>query len=463
MRVRALLGVSVTSSILLLTGCSQVNKLFGNGHSDRYQRSGSIQSLALPPDLTAPKYDATFTVNKGGRSAAHGHTIGSSGTSVLPESVDMVMKGQGAKRYLEVTMPANALWQKTQGFWSSTNVQLKRDEPQIGIMETDWIEKSGHLPQGMLQRALGSILKNATDSSSRDRYTLRFERAANKTNIYMTHRGAEKVMSDYGSKWEIGPSRTEASAEMLNRLQAYLQTHAKKPKAVIAAKPKPIVKPQPVRQAKLSVVRATASAPHLSTPTMPVRIESTVNKGVALSMAGTLGAGVVNLPKKQVRSISKQRSIQPRSKKPVEPVQIAQTEGVEDVKETVSVKAKPEVKRVVKSKTAAKLAFLSKTTDGQPALGVRNSFGKTWTATEPVLKKTGFIIDGKNAKNGLYAIQYKGRKGKKAIIKKGSKQILHIIKIGKVSAMRLLDINGKPLNANKAKKILRSLAQGFNR
>ncbi len=444
MIVRALLSVSVASSILLLTGCTQVNKLFdnGNGNEGKYERSGSVQALDLPPDLTSPKYDSTFTVNDvNGATSVQAAT---DGVMVLPESVDMRMKGQGTNRHLEVGMSVNALWQKVQGFWSSKDVKLKRSEPQIGIMETDWIETRGHLPQGMIQKALGSILKNATDSGIRDRYTLRFERAANKTNIYMTHRGAEKIVTDFGSKWEMRPARLEASAEMLNQLQAYLQTHAKKTKAVVATKPKP------VRQTKPKVVSVSPSS-QLLTPrrlAASVGIEPTLNKSVALSTAGTLGADVVNLPKKQqVRPMPKPR--------PVQVVQAKTSRVISPEKPIVA-------KSAVKPKTETKLAFLSTTNDGQPALEVRKGFSKTWAKTASVLKKTGFGIDGKNAKNGLYAIQYTGRKGKKAVIKKGSKQILHIIKIGRVSAMRLLDINGQPLEAKKATKILRALAQGFN-
>jgi len=445
--VRALLGVSVVSSVLLLTSCTQVNKLFDNGKAGKYERSGSIQPLDLPPDLTSPKYDSTFTVNDVNGTVSE-QTANIAGVTVLPESVDMLMKGQGASRHLEVVMPANALWQKVQGFWSNKSVELKRSEPQVGIMETDWIETRGHLPQGMIQKALGSILKNATDSGIRDRYTLRFERAGNKTNIYMTHRGAEKIVTDFGSKWEMRPARLEASAEMLNHLQAYLQTHAKKAKAVVTTKPK--AQPPSVRQIKPKATRVSSLSPQLSTPTtlaVSTRIEPTLNKSVSLSTAGTLGADVVNLPKKQVR----------RPVPKPQPIQVAQAEKPKAVISSVA-----PTKRVAKPKAAVKLAFLSTTNDGQPALGVRKGFNKTWAQTESVLKKAGFSIDGKNAKNGLYAIQYTGRKGKKTLIKKGSKQILHIIKIGKVSAMRLLDINGKPLEEKKAMKILRGLEQSFN-
>lgn len=457
MIVRAWLGVGVVGSTLLLTGCAQINKVFDNEKGGSYKRSGSISALDLPPDLTAPQYDSTFAVNNNGgpisaRTAGTGTGVSA---NVLPESVDMAFKGQGTNRYLEVDLPAGQLWQKIQDFWTSNDIKLRRNEAQIGVMETAWVEKKGDLPRGTIQKLLGSFLKNINDMGIRDRYTLRLERAGKKTNIYMAHRGAEQVVSDFGSAWEKRPADPEKAAEMLNRLQAYLQENARKTKPV----PKTNVVKQPIRNtpAKPTVTRATVVPPQTKPSTSttlntPLTIKPTLNDSVALSTTGRLGADVVNLPK---------RKAAPPPPPPVtkRPPIVRAAASDDDAAEKVT---KEEVvsKPAAKPQATAKLAFLSTTNDGQPALGVRQSAKKTFAKIDSILKKSGFAIDGKNAKNGLYAIRYTGNKG---VVKKGSKQILHIIEIGKVSAMRLLDINGKPLNANKAKKILRSIESGFNR
>jgi uncharacterized lipoprotein len=403
--------------------------------------------LDLPPDLTSPEYDATFTVNDGTSISAQATSVGR-GIAVLPESVDMKFKGQGTNRYLEVALPAEALWKKIQGFWSSTGIKLKRNEPQIGIVETDWIEKRNGLPKGTIQKLLSSVFKNLNDTGTRDRYTLRLERVGNKTNLFMTHRGAEYVVGDFGNSWEMRPASPEKAAEMLNRLHTYLQTHAKKTKAIVATKPtqpsinRPVVKPK--------VTAAAVSIPlPVSKTIAPLSIKPTLNEGVVLSTVGTLGANVVNVPAKTVR-------------RPVQKIQSRQVKAPV-VNNSRTIEKPAPAKSIAAKQVAMQLAFLSTTNDGQPALGVRRDYKKVFEQTEAVLKKAGFVIDGKNAKNGLYAIQYKGGKGSKKVVKKGSKQILHIIKLGKVSAMRLLDINGKPLSAKKAKKILGSLESAFNR
>jgi outer membrane protein assembly factor BamC len=234
MRVKCSSHAVVVASYALLvgvgvTGCSQLNKVFDNNEVVNYKNAGAVASLEVPPDLTTPKYDSTFSVNTVNNTVA-ASAIGSSatgnsnGTNVLPESASVQLKNSASERWLEVAVSAGVLWNKVEGFWTTIGVELKRNEPTVGVMETDWIQTRGHLPQGVIQRALGSILKNATDSGIRDRYTVRFEKVtAGLTRIYMSHRGAEQVVSDTGNKWEMRPGRAAAEAEMLNRLKAYLQ------------------------------------------------------------------------------------------------------------------------------------------------------------------------------------------------------------------------------------------------
>ena len=232
MSVNRLNHTAILAGFVLLTGCSQINKVFDNNGGVGYKEAGAIASLEVPPDLTTPKYDSTFSVNKANSrvtaSALGRPSIGknknAANVKVLPESTAIQLKISKNERWLEVSSPASILWNKIQGFWSTMGVELKRNEPTIGVMETNWIQSRGHLPQGSIQRALGSILKNATDSGIRDRYNVRLEKVSAKmARVYITHRGAEQIVTDTGNKWEMRPRRPAAEAEMLNRLKAYLQ------------------------------------------------------------------------------------------------------------------------------------------------------------------------------------------------------------------------------------------------
>ena len=101
---------------------------------------------------------------------------------------------------------------------------MKRDEPRIGIMETDWIQNRAGLPLNWFNKAFSSVFKDGYDAGTRDRYRVRLEKpTANITRVFLTHKGAEKVITDTVSGWVLVPPKHELEAEMLNRLKAFLQ------------------------------------------------------------------------------------------------------------------------------------------------------------------------------------------------------------------------------------------------
>lgn len=228
---RKLAYTSVVMSVALLTGCAQINKTFDNVGSD-YTDNGSksVKAMEVPPDLTSPEYDSTFVVNAPNTSvSAEGLNQQSGKTSVggvevLPEDAGLKIQGVGEQRFLAVAISAEALWPRVTSFWKASGATMKRSEPAVGIMETDWIEYREQLPQGGVTSLFRNILNNVSDSGIRDRYLIRFEKASPQTTrIFITHRGAELMVSDTGNKWESRPSRPEKAAEMLNRLKEYLR------------------------------------------------------------------------------------------------------------------------------------------------------------------------------------------------------------------------------------------------
>lgn len=227
---RKLAYTGVAVSVALLSGCSQINKAFDNVGGGNYTDSENIKSMEVPPDLTAPEYDSTFVVNASNSSvSAEGlsrqkSSVGG-GVLVLPDEGGLKIHGTGNQRYLEVAAPANVLWTRVTSFWGASGATLKRNEPAVGIMETDWIEYQEQMPQSRITGLFRGVFKKGIDSGYRDRYIVRFEKAsAQSTRVFIAHRGAELMTSDTGNKWEAVPSNQEKSAEMLNRLKDYLRT-----------------------------------------------------------------------------------------------------------------------------------------------------------------------------------------------------------------------------------------------
>jgi len=200
-----------------------------------YQNNKSVKKvLDFPPDLTAPEYDMAFAMPTDGivRASTVNNNSGSYALdarqiNVLPKAVGIKSSGIGSTRWLDVNASAEALWPKLRDFWRSVGISLKRDEPRIGIMETEWAENRAGLPMDWFRKALNSALQGVFDAGMRDRYRVRLEKpTAQTTRIFLTHKGAEKMVTETGVGWGLRPANHELEAEMLNRLKAFLQGDA---------------------------------------------------------------------------------------------------------------------------------------------------------------------------------------------------------------------------------------------
>lgn len=196
-----------------------------------YKNNRSVKTLDFPPDLTKPEYDMAFALPADGvisasnvSAQANAYTLDGRKISVLPASPTVRSGGIGNIHWLDVDTSAEALWPKLREFWRSIGIDLKRDEPRIGIMETNWAENRAGLPMNWFHKALNKALQGGFDAGYRDRYRIRLEKkSANTTRVYLTHKGAEKVITDSLTGWELRPPNHELEAELLNRLKAYLQ------------------------------------------------------------------------------------------------------------------------------------------------------------------------------------------------------------------------------------------------
>lgn len=230
------IGLAV-SLVLGLAGCSSIGKVVQLPEPKiDYKNSKSVKSLDVPPDLSSPEYDDTYArLPSGGVSAnAYGQRqhIGQAAvnSAVLPAVNGVSMVNQGGVRYLQVAAAPEVLWPKLTGFWSTLGVSLMKDEPQIGVMETEWAENRAGLPMDWLRKITGSVFQGVYDAGVRDKFRLRVERAANGTNVYVSHqRAEEQVFSGGGVKWELKPADPELEAIILNRIALHLGGKAAKP------------------------------------------------------------------------------------------------------------------------------------------------------------------------------------------------------------------------------------------
>ncbi len=106
------------------------------------------------------------------------------------------------------------LWPQVKEFWLQEGFLIKKEDPRVGILETGWLENRADIPQGMIRNVLGKVIDSVYSAATRDQYRTRLERGADPgtTEIYVTHRGVEEVVSGsaidpttYGSR--VRPTR----------------------------------------------------------------------------------------------------------------------------------------------------------------------------------------------------------------------------------------------------------------
>lgn len=213
------------SSGLLLAACSGMD--FNVADRINYKNSKTINSLEVPPDLNSPKYDTTYASVPNGTVSAAAVAKGvtsAKAMTILPTNGGVQLMRQGNVRWLKINAPAEAVWPKLEEFWRVMGVGLKRDEPRVGIMETEWAENRAEIPLDSIRKIIGKVFEGMYDAGSRDRFRIHLERpSAQTTNVFLSHERAEEQVTGTGTKWQYKPAKPELEAELLNRLMVFLQ------------------------------------------------------------------------------------------------------------------------------------------------------------------------------------------------------------------------------------------------
>jgi|WetSurMetagenome_2_1015567.scaffolds.fasta_scaffold150425_1 outer membrane protein assembly factor BamC len=225
-----------------MAGCS-----FLTQHDRRveYKTAKPTNSLELPPDLSA-NIDDELKIPGTKPTLSDQKTITPSPSAtqkvvtsqVLPKANDIKVLRNGEKRWLQVAgQQPEQLWTKVRNFWTDSGFTLKKEDMQTAVLETEWNENRGDIPQDVVRRTLGKVLDFLWQGSTRDKFRTRLERSEQNTEIFLTHRGAEEVSQGESFVWQSRPSDPELEAEMLQRLMIYLGETPEQAKTTIATAP----------------------------------------------------------------------------------------------------------------------------------------------------------------------------------------------------------------------------------
>lgn len=236
---KGLVTAAVVATVcLLLSGCASES-----ARKAEYKRAVTLPPLDVPPELTAPELQGEMELPQS--YSAHVAQGGDKGeVRVLPPQQNLRVLRDGSMRWLQVDAAPEQLWAKLREFWLQQGLEVRVDEPQLGLMETQWAENRADVPGDWVQNIVSSLFKSAYSAPTRDKFRMRLERgaSANSTEIYITHYGLEEVqrgqnVESYDTIWQTRPADPELVAEMLNRMMVYFGTPQAQAEAQLAAAP----------------------------------------------------------------------------------------------------------------------------------------------------------------------------------------------------------------------------------
>ncbi len=215
-----------------------------------YKSAKQAPPLEIPPDIQAPTASDRFALPDAPNRSTATYSAYSEGKPGRAQAVGVLPPVDGARivrggtqRWLVVNGNPDQVWPVLKDFWQEQGFILALDDPQLGIMETDWAENRAKIPQSMLRDLLGKVIDQAYSTPELDRFKTRVERGGqpNTTDIFVSHRGAfEMYVADANFRqtgrtvWQPRLPDPNLEAEMLTRLMVKFGT----PQAVAATEVK---------------------------------------------------------------------------------------------------------------------------------------------------------------------------------------------------------------------------------
>jgi len=231
---------------LATTGCSNTEEVIDAvmpAKKVKYESSSSSPPLEVPPDLSSHSIQDALLLpgEKETGSANYSDYVSQDGAStqvalVLPELTEVSVMRNGDKRWLVLHAQPEEVWPQLRDFWFAEGLQLKMEDPSIGIMETGWAENRADIPSGVIRTLLSKISTKIYSAATRDKFRVRLERGETPgtTELYISHRGVEEVVQGEGYIWQPRPSDPELEAEMLNRMLIYFGVNRQRATTLLA-------------------------------------------------------------------------------------------------------------------------------------------------------------------------------------------------------------------------------------
>jgi len=214
---------AVVSVVVLLAGCSWFSD------EEELDAAAVLRPLEVPPDLVRPYGDdklvspvplaATASPQQAADCRCNDRPP-SIGERVLPPGKGVQRLRDGQHRWLLVSAEPEQVWPLARKFLEMRGYRVSRDEPAVGLMETDWKNVFDMTGDN------ADVEKNTSGIPVwRERLRLRLEpgQQSDRTEVYLTQYRSERIAeTDDGEQWQLRAPDCDRAIEMLNRFARYL-------------------------------------------------------------------------------------------------------------------------------------------------------------------------------------------------------------------------------------------------
>lgn len=236
-------AVALLVGAALLAGCTIDSG--PRGLVDYRSSATPNKPLEVPPDLSQLARESRYQPQGGVVSASAAATAPSAVAAATPtvalqQRGDIRVERLGSQRWLVVGRSPDQLWTPVRNFWEQAGFTLALENPQAGLLETNWSENRAKLPADVVRNTIGGLLGRLYDTGERDQYRTRIDRSAEGSEIHISHRGIEEVYADErreGTVWRARPSDPSLEAEMLARLMVALGVPDEPARTAVASAP----------------------------------------------------------------------------------------------------------------------------------------------------------------------------------------------------------------------------------
>ncbi|KZE26097.1 outer membrane protein assembly factor BamC [Crenobacter luteus] len=252
--MKRIASLTLLAGSVLVAACSSTDPMSRLDYKTEGPAKKSGAGLEVPPDLTAPQVQNRYSIPGGAslsalkEAQADTRATPRADGAVLSRVDDVRMARDGNQRWLVVGKQSpQELWPVLKAFWQDNGFVIKTEEPEIGIMETEWAENRAKLPNDGFRKLMETVGLGAVYSTpERDKFRIRLEKTAEGTEVYFSHRGMYEIYTREArdeTRWQPRPSDPELEAAFLGRFMVRLGIQNEKARQAVesvTATPNPV-------------------------------------------------------------------------------------------------------------------------------------------------------------------------------------------------------------------------------